>query len=424
MPNGGGPGSARPAAQVLAFAVPRMQHHTVSVPPVSSSGADPAGDAWSDLLTVLGDLPARMDLLGFPDTGPGRDAAVQHLARQLGFALRDRLEHSDTARPTLHRYELPWSQWGAPNPDNVYLRCAIDPTATYELRGDVAGVHEALFSLLQGDMHLGENDVHDEVSLSDSVVGPDGVVSLRIGPPGTDDVQLVTHPDTRLLLVRPYLWDWDREPVAPFTIEMVRPGTAASAPPADEMGAALRDVATWVERSIVHWSEYAAASRDLLEHNTLTAPNTPPGGAPSIAYGGGCWELAPGDALVIDHDVPDAHYWNWSVHHLHRFDSGPWHQRPMSCNGQQAHIDRDQRVRLVVAHVDPGVPNWLDTQGEPLGMVVYRYVGARSRPLPSARITTLDALREHLPDDHPTTTADQRADELAHSSVAAQRRWR
>jgi hypothetical protein len=48
---------------------------------------------------------------------------------------------------------LPWSQWGAPNPDNVYERCVIDPGATYVLRGRVAGVHEALFSLVEGDMH-------------------------------------------------------------------------------------------------------------------------------------------------------------------------------------------------------------------------------------------------------------------------------
>ena len=56
----------------------------------------------------------------------------------------------------------------------MYLRCAIDPTATYELRGDTTDVHEALFSLLEGDMHLGENDVHDEVALSDLQTEPDG----------------------------------------------------------------------------------------------------------------------------------------------------------------------------------------------------------------------------------------------------------
>ena len=127
------------------------------------------------------------------------------------------------------------------------------------------------------------------------------------------------------------------------------------------------------------------------------------------------------EVLVLEHDEPDAHYWNWSVHHLHRFDSGAWHHRPMSCNGHQAHVDADGRVRLVVAARRPGVPNWLDTQGEPLGLVVYRYVGARTRPQPTARVTPLAELRELLPPDHPVTEPEERREQLA-DRWAAQRR--
>ena len=378
-----------------------------------------AGEAWDELLGVLGGLPSRMHDLGFPSDGAAGDESLRHLARQVGFALRDQLEHSDPMAPTLHRYELPWSQWGAPNPDNVYLRCAIDPTATYELRGDATGVHEALFSLLEGDMHLGENEVHDEVALSDLQTEPDGSVTIRIGPTPGDGNRLTAQPGTRLLLIRQYLGDWDREPVAPFTIRLVEAGTGGR----DDLATELRKAMTWVERSIVHWSDYAAASRDLMEHNTVTAPNTPPGGAPSIAYGGACWDLGDDEVLVLEHDRPDAHYWNWSVHHLHRFDSGPWHRRAMSCNGNQAHVDADGRVRLVVSGVDPGVPNWLDTQGEPLGLIVYRYVGARTRPRPVARVTPQAELRGLLPLDHPVIDHEQRREQLARRSLAAQRRW-
>jgi hypothetical protein len=388
----------------------------VSEPSVDDADA---GKAWDQLLDVLGGLPSRMNDLGFPSDGAAADEALRHLARQLGFALRDQLEHSDISAPTLHRYELPWSQWGAPNPDNVYLRCAIDPTATYELRGDATDVHEALFSLLEGDMHLGENDVHDEVALSDLQTESDGSVTIRIGPTPGDGNHLTSQQGTRLLLIRQYLWDWEREPVAPFTIRVVEPGTGVR----DDLATELRKATTWVEQSIVHWSEYAAASRDLMEHNTVTSPNTPPGGAPSIAYGGACWDLGEGEVLLLEHDRPDAHYWNWSVHHLHRFDSGPWHRRPMSCNGSQAHIDADGRVRLVVSSVDPGAPNWLDTQGEALGLIVYRYVGARTRPQPVARVTPRAELRELLPPDHPVIDPEQRREQLARRSLAAQRRW-
>ena len=41
--------------------------------------------------------------------------------------------------------------------------------------------------------------------------------------------------------------------------------------------------------------------------------------------------------------------------------------------------------RLVVAHRDPGVPNWLDTEGRPFGLVFWRFM------LPEGEIATPEA---------------------------------
>jgi hypothetical protein len=386
--------------------------------------SDPAGAAWSRWTESLAALSARLTTGDFPSDDRGRAEGIRHLARQSQLALQGELEHSDARHPKLHRYELPWSQWGAPNPDNVYLRCVVDPSATYVLRGDVGGVHEALFSLVEGDMHLDEHGVFAEVALTDLTPDPHGRLELVVGPDGDGPNRLPSSPDARMLLIRQYLWDWESDPVAPFTIERVdTAGTPAPLPSSADVAAAIDRATRWVEQSIDYWAAYVAASRDLLEHNTFTPPNTPSGGAPSIAYGGGCFDLGPDEALLIEHDAPDAHYWNWSVHQLHWFDSGAWDERPMSCNGHQAHVDTDGRVRIVVAHRDPGAPNWLDTEGKPIGMCVYRYVGAHTKPVPSARVVPLHALRDQLPDGHPVVSADERRAQLAARSRAAQRRW-
>lgn len=391
--------------------------------------SDPAGAAWSRWTASLESLSARLTTGDFPLDDGGRAEGVRHLARQSALALQGELEHADPRHPRLHRYELPWSQWGAPNPDNVYLRCAIDPTATYVLRGDVRGVHEALFSLIEGDMHLDEHGVFAEVALTDLAPDTDGRLELVIGPDTDEAVAAATNrlpssPAARMLLIRQYLWDWSRDPVAPFTIERVdTAGIPAPLPTATEVAAAVDRATRWVERSIEYWAAYVRASRDLLEHNTITPPNTPSGGAPSIAYGGGCFDLGPGEVLLIEHDDPDARYWNWSLHQLHWFDSGPWDQRLMSCNGHQANVDADGRVRIVVAPADPGTPNWLDTDGKPIGMCVYRYVGARTKPVPTARVLAASDLRAALPANHPVVGPDARRVELAARSRAAQRRW-
>ena len=385
--------------------------------------SDPAGEAWARWMSTLATLSERLTGDDFPTDARGRAEGIRHLARQAGLALQGELEHADARRPRLHRYELPWSQWGAPNPDNVYSRCAIDPGATCVLRGRVDGVHEALFSLVEGDMHLGENQVFAEVALTD-LATDDGTFELVIGPDEMRGNHLRSSPGARLLLIRQYLYDWAHDPVASFTIERTdTAGTPAPPPAPDDIGAALDRASRWVEQSIGYWAAYVAASRDLLEHNTFTAPNTPPGGAPSIAYGGGCWDLGPDEALLVEHDEPDARYWNWSIHNLHWFDSGAWDERLMSCNGHQAHIDDDGRVRLVVAHTDPGVPNWLDTEGRPIGMAVYRYVGAHTKPQPTARVVALRELRAALPDTHPAIDPATRRRQLADRSLAAQRRW-
>lgn len=393
---------------------------------------DPAADAWHRFVGTLGDLAGPTTPTEWTtdpaSSGYDRDRAegIVHLARQAQFALHSELDHTDTDRPSLHRYELPWSQWGAPNPDNIYQRCAIDPEGTYLLRGDVSGVHEVLFSVVEGDMHLEQNDVFAEVAMSDLGVGDSGRFQLVIGPARTGGGRnhLVTEPGARMLLVRQYLWDWSKDPVASFTIERSdRPFAPSDPPSAVEVAAALDRATRWVQRSVEYWSEYAAATRDLTAHNTFTEPRTPPGGAPSIAYGGGCFELSPGEVLLVEHEVPDARYWNWSIHQMRWFDSGPWDQRAMSRNGHQVHVDDDGMVRLVVAGVDPGVPNWLDTNGRPVGLAVYRYVGAETKPVPRATVVPLAELQDHLPSGHPSCSPSQRRAELAARREASQRRW-
>ena len=76
-------------------------------------------------------------------------------------------------------------------------------------------------------------------------------------------------------------------------------------------------------------------------------------------------------------------------------------------------MDPDDRVRLVVAAVDPCVPNWIDTQGKPEGLLVYRYVGTRTRPVPEAEVVVLADVGDHLTADHPRVGPEERRTQLA-----------
>src|SRR6185437_6708503 len=185
----------------------------------------------------------------FPTSGADRALCARHILRQLVMAVQSEVEFADPTSPVFHRYEEPWVQWGGPNPDNVYTRAAIDPAATYRVYGNVAGVRAALFSLVDGDMHLGRFGVFSEQALADLDVEPDGSVQMWISPDPHAGNWFESDPEARMFLVRQYLADWEHDRGARLTIERVDTRGVPPAPlAAPGFTAALDRAATWIER--------------------------------------------------------------------------------------------------------------------------------------------------------------------------------
>jgi hypothetical protein len=380
--------------------------------------------AWQTLCDRLAAIGERIAADPYPATGPEHAVGVRHLARQLVLALQGELEHGDPAHPSFHRYEEPWAQWGGANPDNVYTRAAIDPAATYRVRGTAAGVRTAIFSLVEGDMHLGKYGVFEERTLAELAVADDGAFELWISPDAHDGNWMATHPDARYLLVRQYVCDWERDRAAVLAIDRVDTDGIPPAPPTEpELTDALVRATDWVEHSVDYWCTYVERARASLPRNRMAPPGTPKGGAPNIAYGAGWWDLGPDDALVLTSERPDADYWGFTVHHRFRLDSGDFASRSTSLNMTQAFVDDDNSVRIVIAASDPGVPNWIDTESRPEGMLVYRSIGTRTRPVPDAVVVPAGEVREHLPATHPHVGPAQRREQLARRRAAVLARY-
>jgi hypothetical protein len=226
-----------------------------------------------------------------------------------------------------------------------------------------------------------------------------------------------------LFLVRQYQCDWARDRVAPLHIDLIDRVRPPRPPAVPDVAAALTRAGEWAARSLEYWCTYAERARQAIAPNTVVAPTTPRGGAPNIAYGSVWWVLADDEALVVEFDAPDADYWGWTIHNRFWFDSGDFANRQTSLNGAQAHVDGDGRVRLVVSGRDPGVPNWIDTEARAEGMVVYRYVGARTKPVPTATVMTQSAVRAALPAEHPSVSAEHRRAAIAARRTAALARY-
>lgn len=104
-------------------------------------------------------------------------------------------------------------------------------------------------------------------------------------------------------------------------------------------------------------------------------------GTPDQTYALGRFDLDADHALVMDVRVPPCAYasavlWN-------RFgQSIDSRVHRSTINDRQMVTDADGWARIVVAHRDPGVPNWLDTGGRRQGTVFWRFLLAEERPEP------------------------------------------
>jgi hypothetical protein len=153
-----------------------------------------------------------------------------------------------------------------------------------------------------------------------------------------------------------------------------RLGAVVAAVPQVVRGSTADDLAA--PNAVRHWSEMTGG-----------AAFTEPG----IHYLRGAWALAPGEALVVEGPLPACRYWNVLLY-SRVLNSLDHRHRTVSRTGATSTVV-DGRYRFVLAAEDPGVGDWLDTEGRPFGLLVMRFLHAEGEPeLPTAEVVRLDDL--------------------------------
>ena len=99
------------------------------------------------------------------------------------------------------------------------------------------------------------------------------------------------------------------------------------------------------------------------------------------------------EALVITGRWPDCRFGNVCL--WNRFQQTfDYVSRTVSLNRTQTEADEDGRFTMILAHEDPGRPNWLDTEGNPFGLVFWRFLLVEGGvETPNARVAKLADVR-------------------------------
>jgi len=389
------------------------------------NGASESPDAWSSFCRRVEAVGERILAEDFAAEAEVRGEGYRHLTRLVSYALQWYVDFHDPDFPAFHRYDDDVLKWGGPNADNHYYRAKVDPEGTYRIRFDARGVRELIISTPEGEMQLDQYRVFAERGLHDFSADRDGHVEILVGGRERDRNWMPLHPQTDHILVRIYVADWTNDAVPSLFIERLgKEGSAPDRPTPATVATALDRAATWIERTVAYWRHFLGQRRAGGSDNTLRPPSSVPGGATDILYGGGWWNLAEGEGLLIESTPPRARYWSFQLYSAPWFESLDIANRLVSLNDQQMHIDTDGRYRLVIAAHDPGVANWLDTEGRPSGMVSYRYVWSEDAPVPTTRKIRLSELGSHL---SPLTAAcdeNGRRGQIATRRAAVARRFR
>jgi hypothetical protein len=369
--------------------------------------------AWRHFCSRIQELGEEVLSDGYRATPADRAEGVAHLADQVSCWLGWAIGHGDTTAPFFHRSNDLVTQWGGPNQDNAYHHARIDPKRRYRIRGRMNSCEEFVLTLRAGFMHMPVWGTKETVTSHDRGIGRGDTFEILLGGDGSDPDWLPIPPEVTTASLREYYLDWGPEEPATFTIECVDSVPPPPRVDAEHVAGQLAAALDQVENSIVYWNDYMHEHRAKGTDNALSLPMKLAKGLGAARYAFCFWDLAPDEVLLIDTDVPDARYWNLQLATLSWFEQVDPVHRISSINQRQAHIDSDGRVRMVVAHEDPGVPNWLDTGGRREGLLTFRWFWPNADPSPTTEVLRRDALAARLPADTPKVAPDARRAQVA-----------
>jgi hypothetical protein len=133
------------------------------------------------------------------------------------------------------------------------------------------------------------------------------------------------------------------------------------------------------------------------------------------------WRLASDEALILEWDKDDKF---WMLTNMGVFmNSMDYLYRPVSYSPARTKVDSDGKIRIVVAHSDPGFHNWMDTQGFEMG-----HIGARNNFTSEGtnyrcNVVKHADLDRHLPADTDRVTPEERRDQMLRRFHSILRRY-
>jgi hypothetical protein len=318
--------------------------------------------------------------------------------------------------------QIPGSRWGIDNPDSVYRVIPISGDERYEIRGRVGAnrMTENYFTLW--DKNMGTVAVLNGRNME---VESDGSFTITVDsePAGNRPNHVQSTPAAHEFYIRDVLLNWDRDDANHLTVHRLGAAPDTPARTLDEQAAATADMMAYFANFTGKLSHgvYKMAPNDF----NLAWSADKVGAMRNQVYVMGRFDLNPGEAFVVDvadggaeyFTVPLSNVWGTTLDIV---------DRTGSLNKAQSVPNEDGTYTYVISACDPGVANWIDSDGLNEGILTLRMAefggdGPREDLGARGRVVKLDDLEAEAPTLRPVS-AQERATELADRRAAYLRR--
>ncbi len=255
------------------------------------------------------------------------------------------------------------------NPDSVYRVIPMDGVSTYLIRGQVAKERPVVndFSVLSDAWRTVGN-----LSGSDLKIDADGRFTIVVGPdPASGQANHIqTRPDANYMTVRDTLGDWAHQRPNAFTVQRIAgPPDGPALTREQQLQKVLTKIRRYFAETVKGRARILAQPANLFAQPAMGATD---GTLITQAYSFGHFHLADDQALVLTIHPGTAKYVVVPVSNLWGTTMDPVHHLS-SRNLDQVKKNPDGGFTVVVAQTDPGLENWIDTEGLSEGMLFLRW---------------------------------------------------
>ena len=364
--------------------------------------------ALRELIELLTEIDARW---AGPEWNLTSEADVVGAHRALMHLLEGGLHtmfEGDPEHPQFRRIVSPTRKFTGDNPDAIYYDAPIRGDRAYLVRGRMDGAVYVSLTLEVGteDGSMGRRTA-GVINDTQFDVDAEGRFEIRIGGQPKNRGWLALDPEASRVTTRHY-YEGARPAAADprraleLEIRALDPGPATAAPDDDSVAAGIRRTVQFVRSRTLEQAPMADAKLPpfvSIVPNQFPTPVTPGDfglAAFDAAYSMAPYLIGPEQALVLRGRWPECRCANvclWT----RQQQTYDYAQRPVYLNRSQTRLEPDGSFRMLLCAHDPGLPNWIDTEGRPLGLVFWRFMLPEGEiETPTAELVSLDSLASEV----------------------------